>query len=94
VVSGTNTVNGSGVTLILASRTRSDYGAIDLRAGSTIKVTAAARASSAAARPEYQRRDLLARPASRIFRRVALPHVVQPADSADDHLHRKFLFSA
>src|SRR6516164_2516263 len=84
VVSGTSTVNGSGVTLILTSRTRSDYGAIDLRAGSTIKVTAPARGAAAG----------IPGPASRIFRRVALRHVVQPADSADGHLHGKFLFSA
>ena len=46
-VSGTSTVNGSGVTLILTSRTRSDYGATDLRAGSIIKVTAPARGAAA-----------------------------------------------
>lgn len=39
-VSGNSTVRGTGVTLILTSRTRSDYGAIDVRAGSTIMVSA------------------------------------------------------
>jgi hypothetical protein len=40
VVSDTSTVGGTGVTLILASRTRSDYGVIDFRPGSTIELTA------------------------------------------------------
>ena len=114
VVSGTSTVNGSGVTLILTSRTRSDYGAIDLRAGFDYQGDRASprrRSGNLGYRhlgrrkwvghqrhprrrhdPEYQRRDLLARPASRIFRRVTLRHRVQPADSAHDHLHRKFPF--
>jgi hypothetical protein len=39
-VSGNSTVRGTGVTLILTSRTRSNYGAVDIRAGSTIEVTA------------------------------------------------------
>ena len=47
VVSGNSTVSGTNVTLILASRTRSDYGAIDIRAGSTIEVTAPALGAAA-----------------------------------------------
>ena len=47
VVSGNSTVSGTGVTLILTSRTRSDYGAIDIRAGSTIEVTAPALGAAA-----------------------------------------------
>jgi hypothetical protein len=39
-VSGNGTVNGTGITLILTSRTRTNYGAIDIRAGSTIELTA------------------------------------------------------
>jgi hypothetical protein len=46
-VSGKSTVNGTSVTLILTSRTRSDYGAIDVRAGSTIEVTAPALGAAA-----------------------------------------------
>ena len=42
VVSGSNTVSETDLTLILTSRARSDYGAIDIRAGSTIEVTAPA----------------------------------------------------
>jgi hypothetical protein len=42
VVSGSSTVSGTGVTLILTSRTRPDYGAIDIHAGSIIGVTAPA----------------------------------------------------
>jgi hypothetical protein len=46
-VSGNSTVTGTGVTLILTSHTRSNYGAIDIRAGSTIEVTAPARGAVA-----------------------------------------------
>ncbi len=46
-VSGNSTVSGTGVTLILTSRTRSNYGVIDIRAGSTIEVTAPARGAVA-----------------------------------------------
>jgi hypothetical protein len=46
-VSGNGTVNGTGVTLVLTSRTGSDYGAIDIRAGSTIEITAPALGASA-----------------------------------------------
>ena len=42
MVSGSNTVSETDLTLILTSRARSDYGAIDIRAGSTIEVTAPA----------------------------------------------------
>ena len=42
MVGGNSTVSGTGVTLILTSRTRSDYGAIDIHAGSIIGVTAPA----------------------------------------------------
>ena len=42
VIGGNSTVSGTGVTLILTSRTRSDYGAIDIHAGSIIGVTAPA----------------------------------------------------
>ena len=42
VVSGSSTVSGTDLTPILTSRTRSDYGEIDIRAGSTIEVTAPA----------------------------------------------------
>ena len=42
VVSGSNTVSETDLTHILTSRARSDYGAIDIRAGSTIEVTAPA----------------------------------------------------
>jgi hypothetical protein len=41
-VSGNSKVNGHGVTLILTSGTRSNYGAIDIRPGSAIEVTAPA----------------------------------------------------
>jgi hypothetical protein len=41
-VSGNSTVNGTGVTLILTSRTRANYGTIDIHAGSTIEMTAPA----------------------------------------------------
>jgi hypothetical protein len=41
-VDGNSTVNGSGVTIILTSRTGSNYGTIDIRAGSTIAITAPA----------------------------------------------------
>ena len=41
-VSGDSTVSGAGVTLILTSRTRSDHGAIDIHAGSTIELAAPA----------------------------------------------------
>jgi hypothetical protein len=47
VVSSNSTVSGTGVTLILTSRTRSNYGAIDLHSGSTIELTAPAREASA-----------------------------------------------
>jgi hypothetical protein len=46
-VSGNSTVSGTGVTLILTSRTRSNYGAIDIRAGSTIDVAAPALGAAA-----------------------------------------------
>ena len=39
-VIGSSTVNGTGVTLVLTSRTGSNYGAIDIRAGSRIEMTA------------------------------------------------------
>jgi hypothetical protein len=39
-VSGNSTVNGMGVTLLLTSRTGSNYGAINIRADSTIEITA------------------------------------------------------
>jgi hypothetical protein len=39
-VDGNSAVSGTGVTLILTSLTRANYGAIDIRAGSTIEVTA------------------------------------------------------
>ena len=42
MVSDSSTVSGTDLTLILTSRTRSDYGEIDIRAGSTIEVTAPA----------------------------------------------------
>jgi hypothetical protein len=42
VVSDNSTVRGQDVTLILTSRIRSSYGAIDIRPGSTIGVTAPA----------------------------------------------------
>ena len=41
-VSGNSTVNGTGVTLVITSRTGSDYGAIDIHTGSTIEITAPA----------------------------------------------------
>ena len=41
-ISGNSTVNGAGVTLVLTSRTGSNYGAIDIRAGSRIEITAPA----------------------------------------------------
>jgi hypothetical protein len=47
VVSGNSTVSGTGVTLILTSRTRSSYGAIDIRPGSTIGLTAPALGAAA-----------------------------------------------
>jgi len=47
VVDGNSTVSGTGVTLILTSRTRSNYGAIDFHAGSTIELTAPARGAAA-----------------------------------------------
>ena len=47
VVSDNSTVSGQGVTLILTSRTRSSYGAIDIRPGSTIGVTAPALGAAA-----------------------------------------------
>jgi hypothetical protein len=46
-VSGNATVNGAGVTLILTSRYRSNYGTIDIRAGSTISLSAPAKAAGA-----------------------------------------------
>ncbi len=45
-VGGNSTVNGTGVTLILTSRTGSNYGAIDIRAGSRIEITAPALGAS------------------------------------------------
>jgi hypothetical protein len=47
VVSDNGTVSGQDVTLILTSRTRSSYGAIDIRPGSTIGVTAPALGAAA-----------------------------------------------
>jgi hypothetical protein len=47
VVAGNSTVSGTGVTLILTSRTRSNYGAVDFHAGSTIELTAPARGAAA-----------------------------------------------
>ena len=47
VVSDNSTVGGQGVTLILTSRTRSSYGAIDIRPGSTSGVTAPALGAAA-----------------------------------------------
>ena len=47
MVSGNSTVSGTGVTLILTSRTRSNHGAIGLHAGSTIELTAPARTAAA-----------------------------------------------
>jgi hypothetical protein len=47
VVSDNSTVSGQDVTLILTSRTRSSYGAIDIRSGSTIEVTAPALGAAA-----------------------------------------------
>jgi len=45
-VSDNSAVNGNGVTLILTSHTGSDYGLIDVRAGSSITVTAPARSAA------------------------------------------------
>ena len=47
MVSDNSTFSGQGVTLILTSRTRPSYGAIDIRPGSTIGVTAAALGAAA-----------------------------------------------
>ena len=47
VVGGDGTVSGTDVTLILTSRTGSNYGAVDFHAGSTIELTAPARAAAA-----------------------------------------------
>jgi hypothetical protein len=47
VVSDNSTVSGQGVTLSLTSRTRSSYGAIDIRPGSTLGVTAPALGAAA-----------------------------------------------
>jgi hypothetical protein len=41
-VRGNGTVNGTSVTLVLTSRTGSNYGAIDIRTGSTTEITAPA----------------------------------------------------
>jgi hypothetical protein len=46
-VSGNSTVNGTGVTIVLTSRTGSNYGAIDIRAGSRIEITAPALGATA-----------------------------------------------
>jgi hypothetical protein len=46
-VRGNGTVNGTGVTLVLTSRSGSNYGVIDIRAGSTIEITAPAGGASA-----------------------------------------------
>jgi hypothetical protein len=46
-VSGNSTVNGAGVTLILTSRSGSNYGTIDIRGGSTISISAPASAATA-----------------------------------------------
>jgi hypothetical protein len=45
-ISGSSTVNGTGITLVLTSRTGSNYGAIDIRAGSRIEITAPALGAS------------------------------------------------
>ena len=42
MVGGNSTIRGTGVTLILTSRIHSDYGTIDIRAGSNIEMTAPA----------------------------------------------------
>jgi hypothetical protein len=47
VVGANGTVSGTDVTLILTSRTSSNYGAIDFHAGSTIELTAPARPAAA-----------------------------------------------
>jgi hypothetical protein len=39
-VSGNATVNGAGVTIILTSHSRSSYGTVDIRGGSTIAISA------------------------------------------------------
>jgi hypothetical protein len=46
-VSGNATVTGAGVTLILTSRNRSNYGTIDIRSGSTISLSGPAKAAGA-----------------------------------------------
>jgi hypothetical protein len=46
-VGGNSTVNGTGVTLVLTSRTGSNYGAINIRAGSTVTITAPALGAAA-----------------------------------------------
>jgi len=46
-VSDNGAVDGTGVTLILTSHTGSDYGAVDLHAGSSVTVTAPARGAAA-----------------------------------------------
>jgi hypothetical protein len=46
-VRGNGTVNGTAVTLILTSRTGSNYGAIDIRTGSTIEIAAPTLGASA-----------------------------------------------
>ena len=46
-VSGNSAVNGTGVTIVLTSRIGSNYGAIDIRAGSTIEITAPALGATA-----------------------------------------------
>jgi hypothetical protein len=46
-VSRDSTVNGTGVSLLLTSHTRSNYGAVDIRAGSRIELTAPALGATA-----------------------------------------------
>ena len=46
-VSGNSTVNGTGVTLVLTSRTGSNYGTVDIRAGATTEITAPALGATA-----------------------------------------------
>jgi hypothetical protein len=46
-VSGNSTVNGAGVTLILTSRNGQNYGTVDIRGGSTIRISAPVSTASA-----------------------------------------------
>ena len=103
-VSGNGTVKGTGVTLVLTSRTGSNYGAIagPRRQRGNPGNRYLGRWRSAGHRrhlrrrqhPEYQRCDLSAWPAGQIFRRLILCHSMQPTDRPGGYLHRKFLFQA